>query len=227
MRARTGSTACAALVVALLAGCSGDYSTLDAAGDSAQATARLFWWMVLGASLLTVFTCGLFLLAMRRKQREQASEGDERLWTHRLGLVMPLAVLAVLLLASHWLGERQFVRDDGLPTFRATASQWQWRFQPVLADGRLGPATARLVIPAGQPVIIELESEDVIHSFWVPRLAGKMDVIPGKRNRHRLHAAEPGTYAGQCAEYCGTGHAHMRFEVIAVGEGDDANGAAP
>lgn len=203
--------------ILLLAGCQGELSTLQPAGDSAHDTARLFWWMILFAAMLTLFTCGLFLMSMRRRPEGVVSPPRPRLWTHALGLGLPLVAITVLVAASLLLGERQFAREDaGLPTFLATATQWQWRFQPVHADGSLGAASARLVIPAGQPVVIELHSDDVIHSFWVPRLAGKMDVVPGKRNRHRLQADAPGIYLGQCAEYCGVGHDHMRFEVEAI-----------
>src|SRR3546814_2360781 len=72
-----------------------------------------------------------------------------------------------------------------------------------------------LHIPVGEPVTLELESADVIHSFWIPRLSGKLDMIPGRRNVMRIQADKPGVYAGQCAEYCGGPHALMGFVVIA------------
>lgn len=133
-----------------------------------------------------------------------------------LGIAFPMTVLTILLAATLWVGEGQFVRNDGLPTWRATASQWGWSFAPLRSDGAVGASTDRLVIPAGQPVIIEIVSTDVIHSFWVPRLAGKMDAVPGKPNRHLIEADQPGTYLGLCAEYCGIGHDRMRFEVVAT-----------
>src|SRR3546814_9016079 len=72
-----------------------------------------------------------------------------------------------------------------------------------------------LHIPVGEPVALELESNDVIHSFWVPRLSGKLDMVPGRRNVMRIQADKPGVYGGQCAEYCGGPHALMGFVVVA------------
>ena len=78
--------------------------------------------------------------------------------------------------------------------------------------GMAGMLRGRL--PAGMPVDLVITSGDVIHSFWIPRLAGKMDAIPGRVNVLRVQADTPGPYAGECAEFCGTGHAGMRFEVV-------------
>jgi len=203
----------------LLAGCAGKLSTLDPAGPAAHDTATLFWIMALVATGFTFGVGGLFLLAISRR-RKSVGTVNEGFWTRTLGIGLPLAVLALLLGATLWLGERQFVRDPALPVVRATASQWGWRFEPVGADGVASPATPRLEMLAGQPVIVELVSDDVIHSFWVPRLAGKMDVVPGKVNRHLLEADRPGIYQGLCAEYCGIGHDHMRFEVAVRSTGD-------
>ena len=104
------------------------------------------------------------------------------------------------------------------------ASQWQWSFQYTdpefaLPDG--SPLTSKeLHMPVGRKVGFLLQSPDVIHSFWVPKLAGKLDVIPGRNNQLRFDAQEPGTYSGQCAEFCGIGHPAMRFTVIAQTEDD-------
>jgi cytochrome c oxidase subunit 2 len=85
---------------------------------------------------------------------------------------------------------------------------------------RYPPARAALTdeirVPAGRPVVVRLASRDVIHSFWVPSLAGKIDVIPGRITRLTLEADRPGRFRGQCAEFCGMGHAHMALEVIAM-----------
>ena len=92
---------------------------------------------------------------------------------------------------------------------------WEYRYDD------LGVVTANeLVIPVGQDVELDLESIDVIHSFWVPKLAGKTDVIPGRENHMRIVAEEPGTYLGQCVEYCGTSHANMRLRAVAKSRDD-------
>lgn len=201
----------------MLQGCTGALSTLDPAGPSAASIAALFWVMFALAAVFTFALAGLFLLALRRgrsKHRDQRPAVPARVWTHWLGFAMPLSVLTVLLAATIIIGKGQFVRDDDLPVVRAQAARWGWQFTAIGDAGTTGPSRPQLHLVAGQPTIIELVSDDVIHSFWVPRLAGKMDVVPGKVNRHLLQADMPGRYVGQCAEYCGVGHDAMRFEVI-------------
>ena len=101
----------------------------------------------------------------------------------------------------------------------AEARQWSWTFR--YADHPdLPPEENGIAIPVGQPVEFRLTSADVIHSFWVPQLGGKMDAIPGHRNVHRLMADVPGTHEGLCAEFCGIGHAAMRFEVVVYDPAD-------
>ncbi len=198
------------MVPVVLAGCSGPLSTLDPAGAAAREIAWLWWAMLSGAAVLTALV--LVLLAMGfgppRKLRP-------RRWTHGLGLGLSAGVLIPLLGAGLWVGERVLPRDDGALSVQVRAVQWHWEFtQP----GPDGPLVTRdvVVIPAGQPVDFEITSADVIHAFWVPQLGGKMDAVPGRTNRLRLQADEPGLLHGQCAEFCGLGHAAMRFEVLVV-----------
>ena len=101
-------------------------------------------------------------------------------------------------------------------TLQVTAAQWWWsvRYQSGEPD-RVFTTANEIHIPVGRPVRIELTSQDVIHSFWIPQLAGKMDVIPGQTNVAWLQADQPGAYRGQCGEYCGAQHAHMAMYVIA------------
>lgn len=94
-----------------------------------------------------------------------------------------------------------------------TGYQWWWAFE--YPDSKVVTAN-ELRIPLGRPVILNLKAADVIHSFWVPKLAGKTDLIPNQHNQMWLEATEPGTYYGQCAEYCGTSHANMRFRVVTM-----------
>jgi cytochrome c oxidase subunit II len=101
---------------------------------------------------------------------------------------------------------------EGALQVTVTAHQWWWEYE----YHEEGVITANeLHIPAGRPVFLALESEDVIHSYWVPRLAGKIDVVPGRTNHLTIEADEPGEYHGTCAEYCGLSHANMRFRVFA------------
>ncbi len=212
-RRLAGVIAC--LTVPLLAGCTGPLSTLDPAGPNAAAVARLWWVMLAGAALIFALVMICLLLAYRRRKRARGSVGT---WVVGLGLVFPTATLTLLLGYAVVTGERllphpgeEVLRLDG------TARQWTWSFHypdggPAIPDG--GP----LVIPVGRPVDIHVTSEDVIHSFWIPRLGGKIDALPGHVNVIRLMASEPGRFGAQCAEFCGLGHTEMFFWVDAVPE---------
>jgi cytochrome c oxidase subunit 2 len=128
-------------------------------------------------------------------------------------------VLAALLVYSLVRGEAVQAPADPALRIEVTGEQWWWRVRYLDARGERDFETANEIrIPAGQPVQLELKSADVIHSFWVPSLAGKLDMIPGRTNRLTLNAARPGEYRGQCAEYCGGPHAFMAFFVIAETE---------
>ncbi|WP_338048867.1 cytochrome B [Rhodobaculum claviforme] len=194
----------------LLAGCGGPLSSLDPAGPAAGATAVLWWAMLIGAGVLTLMVLGLLAAGFGRPR--PVREGR---WTVGLGLWFSIAVLSALLAAGVWVGERLLPRGDAVVTVEAHARQWGWRFGH--PDGRGGriETDGTLHIPAGQPVDVIVTSADVIHSFWVPRLAGKIDAIPGRANRLRIEADTPGSFDGLCAEFCGLGHAGMRFRVIA------------
>lgn len=156
-----------------------------------------------------VATASVLALALLRPAWLRAF-GEARLilWG---GLVIPLVLLASLVAAAFALGERGIAaaREPAALRIEAVARQWVWQFR--YPGGQV--TTNLLHLPAGRDVDIVLTSEDVIHSFWVPRLAGKLDAIPGHSNILRLHADRAGTYGGVCAEYCGIGHAPMRFDV--------------
>lgn len=94
--------------------------------------------------------------------------------------------------------------------------QWWWQFTYENVFEKKIVTANELRIPTGKPVVLRLESADVIHSFWVPKLAGKVDVIPNQHNEMWLKADEEGMYWGQCAEYCGTSHANMRFRIVTM-----------
>ena len=192
----------------ILAGCEGPLSALAPAGPVAAAISGLWWAMLAGAGVLALMVFALFALGFRAPRPVA-----EARWTLGLGLALPLVVLAGLLAATLWAGARILPLGEAVEV-RAHARQWGWRF------GHPGaPDTGTVLhIPAGRPVDVLITAEDVIHSFWVPRLGGKMDAIPGRQNRLRIEAAQPGTYDGLCAEFCGLDHALMRFEVVAHAE---------
>lgn len=181
--------------------------------------------MLAGAAAIFVLVMTLLTLSFRSAG---ASGGGERLWIVGFGLAFPLAVLAALLGWGLLLGERYLVPGRAAVVVEAEARQWAWTFRyPGTARA---PTEGVLVIPAGRPVDVAITSRDVIHSFWVPRLAGKLDAIPGRMNLLALEADLPGDYGGLSAEFSGAGYAGHRFTVRAVGPSDwDAflAGAAP
>lgn len=191
-----------------LLGCEGPLSTLQPAGPVAGSIATLGWVMLVGSLVLTAFMTALFLWVMRRPRA--ASRLTARGWVLWGGLVLPGLVLPPLVVASVVIGERIRPRE-AVPRIEAHAQQWFWTFR--YPDHGGGSTRDILHLPAGQPVDIHITAEDVIHSFWVPRLAGKLDAVPGHTNVLRLQADSPGRLEGQCAEFCGLAHARMRFAV--------------
>jgi cytochrome c oxidase subunit 2 len=140
-------------------------------------------------------------------------------WIVIAGVVIPLVILTgSYLYTLHTIGQTHAERDADL-TIEVVGHQWWWEVHYVDAAGERWFETANEVhIPAGQRVRFRLRSSDVIHSFWVPQLGGKLDMIPGRTNQFTLQADEPGVYRGQCAEYCAGPHALMAFLVIAQPE---------
>ncbi|MDR5651452.1 cytochrome c oxidase subunit II [Ruixingdingia sedimenti] len=197
----------------VLAGCGGPLSSLSPAGPAAAGIAVLWWAMLAGAVLITLLVLALVWRGFGPPVRRPPGE---RFWLHGMGVGFPLAVLAALVGAGIVVGERLHPGQEP-PALRVEAigRQWEWRFRQPGADGAMVETRGRLHIPAGVPVDVVIRSEDVIHSFWVPRLAGKMDALPGRDNLLRLRADRPGLYHGTSAEFSGAGYAGMRFEVLA------------
>jgi cytochrome c oxidase subunit 2 len=167
--------------------------------------------MLIGAAVLFAVVMVLFaLVILRPGWGSSVSPGR---WIVLGGLVLPAAVLLPLIAYALAAGERLLPLTGGAPLrIEAVGRQWAWTFR--YPD--YGGAETRNVLhmPAGAPVDIVLTSQDVIHAFWIPRFAGKIDAVPGHVNRLRIQADQPGRYAGQCNEFCGLGHAGMRFDVI-------------
>ncbi len=172
--------------------------------------------MLAGATVLTLLVFVLLLLAFLRRGRDDST--SPTLWIGGLGVAMPIVVLLGLVGYALMLGERIVAPGvSGRVVVDATGRQWSWEFSHHV-DEAIRTTHDELNIPAGRPVVLRVAAVDVIHSFWVPRLAGKMDAIPGHVNVLRLQAAEPGVYEGQCAEFCGSGHSGHLFRVIAHDE---------
>jgi cytochrome c oxidase subunit 2 len=195
-------------------------STLDPAGPAASNIAALWWIMFWGSLVIFGLVTGLLALALLRPAALASLR--PRHWIVGGGLVMPVPILTALLIAALLLGERLLPKPGGAAPMRieAHARQWQWQFSYPDMPGTL--PTAILHLPAGEPVDLVVTAADVIHSFWVPRLGGKMDAIPGHTNVIRLQADKPGIYRGMCSEYCGEGHDTMDFEARAHSPADYA-----
>lgn len=197
----------------LLSGCGGPLSVLDPAGPAAQAAAGL-WWLMFGSfAVVLLAVIALWWYAMRRPTESDDPRRNSRLIIGG-GVLLPLVSIAGLLAVGIPAGHRMLPlpTPDNVLRIDVTGHQWWWEVHYPDTGIRL---RNELHIPAGTPVDIHLTTADVIHAFWVPRLAGKLDAIPGRTNILRLQAEHPGMYRGQCAEFCGLHHAHMQFSVTA------------
>lgn len=207
-----------ALLVLPLPSCSGNHSALDPAGPEAANIAQLFFLMLVGAVVIWLGLVASIIYASRKKrEHSEESAGRVILWG---GAVIPTIILCALLSYGMWLmpAIRPWVPDDHqVRRIEVTGEQFWWRVRYFDEAGKTMFETANEVrIPVGQPAHFSLKAADVIHSFWVPSLGGKMDMIPGRTNPLTLTADREGTYRGVCAEFCGESHALMAFTVRAV-----------
>lgn len=199
--------------------CSGDQSILAPGGPESDSIATISWVMFIGGGLILAVVMMLAFLGV------VSGTGWRRTLAHpRLivigGIAFPLVVLTALLVFGLVL-ERSTIADEERITVRVTGEQWWWRVAYLDETGETIAVTANEIrIPVGQPVRFELESADVIHSFWVPALGGKIDMIPGRTNITVMEADRAGVYRGQCAEFCGEQHALMALMVVAEAETD-------
>lgn len=197
-------------------------STLDPAGPSAAAIATVAWWMLAGAVVLTALVSGLWLWAMQRRgpaPDDARAERQSRRWLLYGGVLLPASAIVALLVFGVPAGRHQLPwrAEPAALRIEAIGHQWWWELHYPDRGVRL---RNEMRIPVGRPVDVHTTSADVIHSFWVPRLGGKLDALPGRRRTVRLQADAPGSYRGVCAEFCGRGHAHMALTVVAMEPAD-------
>jgi cytochrome c oxidase subunit 2 len=211
---RRGHATCSSL--ASLAACSGQQSALDPAGRDADRLADLFWWMTGGTALIWLATISLTLYAAYFSRRPIDTAKTRRLVVGG-GVVLPTVVLTGLLAYGLALIPRVLApAPAGSLRVHVTGEQYWWRVAYLSPGGDAVELANELRLPVDEPVELELDTRDVIHSLWIPALGGKMDMIPGRRTRLRLHPTRTGVYRGTCAEYCGTSHAHMSFAVVVL-----------
>lgn len=212
------------LVVAALAGaalvmsgCAEDapQDYLEPVGPIAKEADKLWDITFAIAAVVFVIVQGLLVYAIVRFRARPGREAAQFHGNTKVEVV--LTVIPALILAGLAVPTVQTIFDlsveqKGSLQVTVIARQFWWEYQ--YEDSEVFTAN-ELHIPVGQPVYLTLKGEDVIHSFWVPKLAGKQDVVPGRVNHLRLEADKPGVYQGQCTEYCGLSHANMRLVVYA------------
>ena len=215
-------------VVALcFSSCGGIQNSINPAGPQAENLSRLWWLMFIVCSIVFVLVMIALLLALRKRTPEsdtmpvlEPPADQERRKRNVVisAVTMTVIILFVFLIASFSAGRSmtaELANKNGL-SIEVTGHQWWWevRYQDVDASNIFTTAN-EIHIPVGVPVTFSLRATDVIHSFWVPNLSGKKDLIPGKINTIWLQADKPGVYRGQCAEYCGLQHAKMALWIVA------------
>jgi cytochrome c oxidase subunit 2 len=198
---------------ALASGCGGPQSALDPAGREAEQLAALFWWMTAGVAVIWLAVIGIALYAAYTPERSDLT-GPRRLivWG---GVIVPTVLLTALVsYGLALLPEYLAPARAGSLRIHVTGEQYWWRVRYLPDGGAPVDLANEIRLPVGEQVEFLLESHDVIHSFWIPALGGKMDMIPGRQTRLRLSPQRTGTFRGACAEYCGASHALMSFAVV-------------
>jgi cytochrome c oxidase subunit 2 len=208
------------------AGCERLPKSFNGAGKGAEMIAELFWFFTAVSAVVWVGVVAVLIGAIfRRRGRasgRNAKEGvgalHERATRVVIAAVGATVVTLVALAAASFFTDRGLasLTDDKALTIDVSGRQWWWAAEYESSDPSQRITTANEIhIPVGTLVNLKLSSADVIHSFWVPELAGKQDLVPGRHNILRLIATRPGVYRGQCAEFCGLQHAHMAILVVA------------
>jgi cytochrome c oxidase subunit 2 len=213
----------------VLAGCSSNnnkQNTLHPAGPAAHKILNLFtpfFWLAvvigIGVVGMTIFVAVRFRVRPGEDRSPVQTHGNTVLevsWT-----IIPFLILMVMAVPTVATIFNLAKTPKGPDVVHIEVAGRQWFWQYTYTDKNTGFLTANeMHIPVGRPVLLTLTSNNVIHSFWVPELAGKKDVVPGHPNTLTIEASRPGTFLGQCAEYCGLSHANMRLRVIAQTQAD-------
>lgn len=215
-----GCTAC----ILLLAGCSGWQSALDPKGPAASELAWLIWFFTALCTVVWLLVMAVLIVPLARRPAPvgdplvlDAAAERSKMRIVVAALAATALILVGLTLLSYFANRTlAAIGSDAALTIRVTGHQWWWEVryendQP----NRILTTANEIHIPAGEPVRLVVASTDVIHSFWVPNLSGKLDLIPGHENVLDLKADKPGVYRGQCAEFCGAQHANMSTFIIA------------
>lgn len=212
------------VLTAALSACQSSPSFLDPASPISARESSLYWTILIMALVVFVLVEGALLWILIRDRRRPNDEQPPRQIFGNMRVEVTWTVIPIILVISLFIMTVNTTRGVAAPAaqesdlnVRVVGHRWWWEFDYL--DLKIATAN-ELHIPVGQTVQISLESVDVIHSFWVPQLSGKTDVVPGQNNTMWLKADQEGVFHGQCAEFCGTQHALMRFKVIVDSQGE-------
>jgi cytochrome c oxidase subunit 2 len=223
MSSRRAAPVVLLLVAATALGCHGHPSVFAPAGPPARAIATLGLFVLITLSVVAAAMVVLIVWAAVRRtgsldEHDPPDVGGGQSWIMLGGFVVPVIVLSALLGGSVRTMDR-FPLHDGehyRPDVRVVGRQWWWEVRYVSdSPSREVTSANEIHLPTNWAVEVELESRDVIHSFWVPALHGKVDLVPGHPNHIRLYVDTPGRYEGECAEFCGAQHTNMKLVVVA------------
>jgi len=202
-----------------------NHAALEAGGPFAHEIARLFWIFAGIATAVYLIVIAVLVFSLWRRRPANAAPADVASPMALRVIGGSLALTGIILVGwalADFFGNRALtnVPPEAL-RIRVTAHQWWWEVEylDAIAQDRVTTAN-HLVIPTGKSVLLELRSRDVIHSFWVPSLNGKKDLLPGYTTQLALIAARAGQYRGECAEFCGYQHAHMSIDLTAATPGE-------
>jgi len=212
----------------LVTGCTGWQSALDAHGTSAINIKQLIILIVGVCSVVWMLVMMALIGALwrRRQVRSRPTDLNERTEQRMTRSVVTATIATVVVIAGFTIASFLTTRALGVAegsdlNIRVRGAQWWWNVEYLDTEpGKRFQTANEIHIPVGKNIRLYLEGDDVIHSFWVPSLAGKQDLIPGRHNELLIRAERSGVYRGQCAEFCGLQHAHMGFLVIAEPEAD-------
>ena len=203
----------------LIAGCGGNQSTLNPRSKQAADISTLWWWMLVVAGVVFLGAVVMLVVAYFRREPGLPFLGEREQLSTGLVVVFGMAIPIVILVALFIVANLTVLNATSAPrpgstslTIKVVAHQWFWE---VRYPGTAAVTANEIHIPTGTRVNVEGTTDDVIHSFWVPELNRKIDLIPGRVNRVLLYTKRAGVYRGQCAEFCGLQHAHMSLAVFA------------
>ena len=221
----------AALLISLT-GCTSEQSSFNAHGPAAHRIASLSGFMTILFLVISLIMWIVIAVAFFRRrgtlaEHEPIQAGGGEMWIAIGGIAIPLLILTLLFVLGlqllrdfpihgmHGAAMHAEMQKSMKPEIQIIGHQWWWEIHYLNDDVSKEVTTANeLHLPVGRAVNIEVETHDVMHSFWIPALHGKVDLIPGMKNYIRVEASQPGAYTGQCAEYCGAEHARMLLLAI-------------